>query len=573
VRVSKRGVDYTMDGLVAALIFSLVVLAAPSIAAGFVFTRDLFYHWNHFMMAQALAHQHGMALTLDVYSPYGLGWPTLMSSLSGILPLSHQNTIAFASVFCGVYFMGLYVLLRLVVTRRSLALAGTLFALWLGFFSPLFMQVPRVLSNWQWPSMLILRSPFDWTFFLALLIHARSGRPLASIVAGACAGLGLFFETDTGLMIVGTFVVYWVCALLFIDVRREGLAEGDAIGVAPLRPARTLLLSVAAFVAVLVVGFVIATHGRFLSEPAAFLSGWLGGLTNTIDVSARLFNRFLADASWEVLALMFGSLGVCLFAVSETALKALHRRLDPTSLFLGCVGFYGAGRLVLFAWNTEPIRIRLAGVAVAIILSVALLRAIEALERRSRDSPGSPVARLLAFAPFVVLIVAGGLLLSSPTLDRYPNAWNLARRGLPENWVYLNREGREVLLDRRIDALFGDKLRPAVAKVRALTLAGERVAVLDSYKTYIYLATGTKPWTGDAALFMNTFTRQTSRDLVDRFSETGPPYVLIQRIPPTQDLIRDTWTELRESLRPRYRVVEELPYFDLLLCDTCDDQT
>jgi hypothetical protein len=183
------------------------------------------------------------------------------------------------------------------------------------------------------------------------------------------------------------------------------------------------------------------------------------------------------------------------------------------------------------------------------------------------------VARLLAFAPFVVLILAGGLLLSSPTLDRYPNAWNLARRGLPENWVYLNREGREVLLDRRIDALFGDKLRPAVAKVRALTLAGERVAVLDSYKTYIYLATGTKPWTGDAALFMNTFTRQTSRELVDRFSETGPPYVLIQRIPPTHDLIRDTWTELRESLRPRYRVVEELPYFDLLLCDTCDDQT
>jgi hypothetical protein len=572
VRGLSRGLDYALDVLIAALIFSLIYLPAPSIVAGLVFSHDLFYHWDHFMIAQALAHQHGMALSLDVYSPYGFGWPTLMSSLSGVLPLSHQSTIAFASTFCGVYFVGLYVLLRVAVQRRSLALAGTLLALWLGFFSPLFMQVPGVMSNWQWPSMVIVRSPFDGAFFLALLVHARSGRPLASMLAAACAALGLFFETDTGLMVVGTFVVYWVCALLFVDIGPEELGEGEEIGVAPLRPTRTLLQSVAVFVFVMVVGLLIATHGRFLSEPAAVLAGWLGGLTNSITQS-QLFTGFVVGASADILALAFGLFGVCLFAVSETALKALHRRLDPTSLFLGCVGFYGAGRLVLFVWNTEAIRMGLAGVAVAIILTVALLRAIETLERWAQNSLDSKAARLCGLAPAAVLIAAGGLLLASPTLERYPNAWNLARTGQPSNRVFVIPERREILVERRLDRRVGWWLRVAVEKVRALTLAGERVAVLDPFKTFIYLEAGVKPWTGDAALFTNTFTRQASRELVERFAETGPRYVLIQRVPPTQKLIRDTWMDLRESLRPRYRVVEELPFFDLLLCDTCDDRT
>jgi len=177
------GLGIGLDGLIGAVLFSFVYLPVPGLVAGLVFLNDGFHHWNHFVIAPALAHQHGMALSLDVYSPYGLGWPSLVSSMAGLWPLTHQNMIEFASVFAGAYFVGLYFLFRSLVSRRILALAGTLLALWLGFFSPLFMEMPRLETNSQWPSMLILRAPFDAMFFLALLVHTRNARPLYLIVA------------------------------------------------------------------------------------------------------------------------------------------------------------------------------------------------------------------------------------------------------------------------------------------------------------------------------------------------------------------------------------------------------
>lgn len=531
---SSRGLGIGLDGLIGAVLFSFVYLPVPGLVAGLVFLNDGFHHWNHFVIAPALAHQHGMALSLEVYSPYGLGWPSLVSSMAGLWPLTHQNMIEFASVFAGAYFVGLYFLFRSLVSRRILALAGTLLALWLGFFSPLFMEMPRLETNWQWPSMLILRAPFDAMFFLALLVHARNGRPLYSIVAAALAGLSLFFETDTGLMIVGTFVVYWLCTLLF-GGRREEVAQADGTIVAPLRPVRTLVLGLVVFLLVMAIGLVVATHGRFVSEPGAVLASWLGGLTNAISVSSRLFTRFVVEES-EHLPLALGSLGICLLAVSETASKALHRRLDSMSLFLGCVGFYGAGRLVLFIWNTEAIRIRAAGVAVAIILTVALLRAIEALLRWSRDSADPRLAWLCVLATPAALLLAGGLLFSSPTLAGYPNSWKMANTQLSSERVFLIPERQEIWMQRPLDRQVGEPLRQAIAKVRALTNDGERVAVIDSQRTFVYLEAGAKPWTGDAALFMNTWTREAARELIHRFRETGPRYVLIRRLPPVYRL-------------------------------------
>jgi hypothetical protein len=570
LKTPSRGLGLALDGLIGAVLFSFVYLPAPGLVAGLVFLNDGFHHWNHFVIAPALAHQHGIALSLDTHSPYGLGWPTLMSFISGLWPLSHQNMIEFASIFAGAYFIGLYFLFRLAVSRRGLALAGTFFALWLGFFSPLFMEIPRLETSWQWPSMLILRAPFDGMFFLALLVHARNGRPIFSIFAAALAGLSLLFETDTGLMIVGTFVVYWSCALFF-GGGREDVAARDGTGIIPIRPLRTLVLSFAVFVLVMALGFAVATHGRFVSEPGAVLAIWLGGLTNAISVSARLFTKFVVEDP-EHLPLALGLLGVCLFAVSETALKALHRQLDSMSLFLGCVGFYGVGRLVLFIWNTEAIRTRFAGVGVAIILTVAVLRTIEALERWSRASGEPGLTRLCALATPVVLLLAGCLLLSSPTFADYPNSWRLKKTQLPSDGEFLIPERQEIWMPRPMDRQLGEPIREVIEKARGLTNDGERVAVIDSLRTFVYLEAGAKPWTGDAALFMNTWTREAARELVDRFRETGPRYVLVRRFPPNSKLIRDTWIELRESLRPTYHVVEQLSEFDLLRCDSCDDR-
>ncbi|HIF94274.1 MAG TPA: hypothetical protein EYQ60_14300 [Myxococcales bacterium] len=566
MRSSNNGYGYALDGLIGAALISLIYLPVPSIVAGWVFAWDRFYHWDHFMIAQALAHQHGMALSLDVYAPYGLGWPTLLSSISGVWPLSHQGAIEFAAFFCGIYAVSVYALMRVAVSSRSLALAGTVFSLWLGFFSPLFDELGTGLSNWQWPSMLSLRAPFDALFFLALLMHGRSGRPVFSVAAAGLAGLGLYFETETGLMLIGTYIVYWVCALLFGSRTRDEWSSTARSLALPLRPVATLWQSAIAFVLVLAIGLVISTHGRFFYEPAAVLASWLGGLLNAVSVSSLLFSRFVAQQS-DHLFFALGSFAICLYAVSETAMKALHRRLDPTSLLLGCVGFYGAGRLLLFVWNSQAIRIRLVGLSIAIILTLELKRYLDSRGEASRRHSGSaPIARA---APVLILITTVALLFSSPTYVAYPNRWNLDRTQEVSRGEYLIPDRREIFLDKSRDLQLVGPLQAAIHKVRALESQGERVAVLDPFKTFIYLEAGARPWTGDAALFMNTWTRAASAALVDRFLETGPRYALIRRVPLDGSLIFDTWTVLRDGLRSRYRVVEELPIFDLLFCETC----
>jgi hypothetical protein len=556
------------DAAVALLLFSLVFLPDARRVAGLVFENDLFYHWDHFVMAQALAHRHGMALPLDVYAPYGLGWPTLVSGLAGAgLRLSHEGVIALAAAFLGLYYALFYGLLRVAVSSRLLALSGALLLLWLDFFSPLFVAFARVATPWQWPSMLALRAPFDGALFLALLVHARSRRPAAAVVAGALLAASLFFATDTGLMLVGVFVVYWSVLLLF------GVGPDDGRAVAAtsrddLRPGRALGLALAAFAVVLGGGLLASTHGRVLFEPAATLAAWIGGMTNAIGASARLFDAYLA-AREPGLLLATGQLGVCLFAVVLTASRALHRRLDPTILVLGCVGLYGVGRLLFFAWNSEPLRTRLPAFATAILLTVGAARLLAAIERRlpsSREARAIDPRRLGSAA---ALLATAVLLLSSPTFAIYPNLWHAGAidDGVPLAPLLPDRG--EILVAAPVARTRGEGLRTAIEEVAALARAGEPVAVLDSTKTFIYVEADAAPWSGDAALFMNTWTLDEARDLVRRFEETGPAWVLVRREVPPGSLIRDTWMELRRSLARRYRTVKRLRSFDLLHCESC----
>jgi hypothetical protein len=569
--VGSTLVQRSMDVWIACLIFSLVYLPMPSLVAGLVFSTDRFYHWDHFMMAPALAHLHGMALALDVYAPYGLGWPTLMSSLSGVLRLSHQNAIAFGAVYSGIYFSALYWLFRTAVGRRCLPLAGVLLSLWLGFFSPAFAQHAATQSNWQWPSMMLLRAPFDVFFFLALLVHARGGRALASVAAAALAGLSLFFETDTGLMIVGTFTIYWVGLLTFGASSRGGGDEEVPSEGAIVRPERigpTLWSSLAALLVVMILGLVLATHGRFVSQPLGVLALWLGGLTNAVSVSARLFTEYVAEAPMSLPPILAG-LGLCLYVVGDAAMTALHRRLGPMSWFLGCLGFYGAGRLVLFAWNSEPIRARFVGFSAAIILVVLFSRALGRLDVWAARSTTPHAARLVALAPLATLLGTAGLLLSSPTFRDYPNVWQLISAGPPAGGTFVLPDREEIWVTERIDRRIGLPLRAAADEIRRLSAEGNRVAVLDESKTFIYLESGTKPWRGDAAHFMNTWTLADAKERREDFRESGPPYVLMQRRPPRKKLTRDSWIAMRKSLHPRYRVAKELPFFDILWCESC----
>ena len=135
-----RRSDGLWDVAVAAAVVSLVYVPLMPHLAGRIFAEDSFFHWDHFVLAPALAYQHGMVLVTDVYAQYGAGWAVLLGGLSGLVPLSHQNAIHAGIVYACSYFVGLYLLLRLAVGSRLVATGGTALGLYLGLFQPGFLS-------------------------------------------------------------------------------------------------------------------------------------------------------------------------------------------------------------------------------------------------------------------------------------------------------------------------------------------------------------------------------------------------------------------------------------------------
>ena len=83
-----------------------------------------------------------------------------------------------------IYFIGLYLLLRILLRDAVGAATGTLVAVYLQCFTG---NLGKPL--WVWPSSSVLRYVLDVWFFLALCLHART-RKMAWIAAcGVVSGL------------------------------------------------------------------------------------------------------------------------------------------------------------------------------------------------------------------------------------------------------------------------------------------------------------------------------------------------------------------------------------------------
>jgi len=540
------------DAAVALGIVSLLWVPWASILAGRVFTNEIFFHWDHFAMGPALAWRHGFALGTDVYSQYGAGWPVLLNAISPWLPLGHQNAIELAMLYGCVHHVGLYGLLRVAVGGRGLAAGGTLVVVAASVFSPLVAQHGELATIWQWPSLSVLRSPLDVWFFLALLLHARRPTAARAVAAGVLAGLGLWFETDTGIFLVGTLAVYGACRVVAAELGSGAVPRAAA----PALP--TVAVTIAAGLAVVFAGLFAASHGTIASEPAAFFSGWIGGVANSSarGVGANPFAFFLRDhAGW--LPATLAILGVGLFAVCDTMVRLLQGRAGPTTLFSGCLGLYALGRMTLFVWRTVPIRLTLAAIPIGILLVLAIAAARGPLERRLARAAGIGPRLASLPIPTALLVLGAGLLASSPTFRDYPNLWWIAREGPPAPGLVLFPERGEV-------AGLPPRMRPVVASIRAVIdevrALDEPVAVLDPIKTLVFVEAGEAPWRGDASLFLNTWSHADQQDLVRELARAGPPHVILRSVP-SSPAVEDTWRVLAREVARDYVPARRLGVF------------
>src|ERR1043166_8877677 len=133
----------------------------------------------------------------------------IFSALSSLSALTYSNLLRVAIIYACLYFFGIYWLLRALRGGPLWAAAGCIAAA----ATHLYFGFPPYDLCWRYPSGTVLRYAMDVWFFLALLKHLQTGRRIWTMIAGAFVGLALLFETDTGIYLVVTFLVYWLYSI------------------------------------------------------------------------------------------------------------------------------------------------------------------------------------------------------------------------------------------------------------------------------------------------------------------------------------------------------------------------
>ena len=115
----------------------VLILGVPDFSrfSGALFELDEFHHWDFFAVAPALQVRAGRALGSQAYSQYGVAFPLLANALSPVAPLRYDNFLKIGVGLGCLYFVGLYLLLRILLRDALWAATGTLVALNLQCFT------------------------------------------------------------------------------------------------------------------------------------------------------------------------------------------------------------------------------------------------------------------------------------------------------------------------------------------------------------------------------------------------------------------------------------------------------
>ncbi|PWU14145.1 MAG: hypothetical protein C5B50_17895 [Verrucomicrobia bacterium] len=591
-RVPSRGADRLLCWGIPAVI--ILVIAVPRGAAAWLAGRmletDNLHHLNFFFMAPALSFAHGKAFGTEIFSQYGIGWPLVASFLARISALTYANLVCVEITYGCIYFIGLFFLLRSVFQNSVWAAIGVVLAVYWQIFT----GMHRTGVPWTAPSLTLMRHSMDVWFFWALFKYQSQRRFLWLELSGVAIGLGIFFETETGLYLMAAFFLYslllagqpvaQVSNLLYrrlpigrpSDQKRapgsqagstaiqqignlrydEGSAK-NAKGRAdegvrapgesqPIRSAALVFVVGCAFAALTLLPLLAyASRGALLTR--AFWRGWTEPL-------------FLFG-SWGVSAMPIAELPdvpllsfICIVAVFLSvviwaATRALHCAVTDGEALLAVVAAYGLACLLLFVNRSHPfymwrVLVPFAAVATALLFQAAKFARTGASALLSGNPWPSP---LLSF----VLIGVVVLLLTKPEFRRYPSLASALFRRVNEPGLSLMSEPVDVagLPDER--GGFVQEFREVASAVRAIAPGGRDVAILDAFDTPIYCAAHAEPWSRNTPLFDMALTKSFIEEIGQKLMESPPRYVVVlgQKRLAHRDLAADqAWDFIRSPL-------------------------
>ncbi len=485
---------------------------------------DLHHHLNFFMMGPALLFEHGQAFGTGIYSQYGVGWPLVSVLLSRFSALSYGTLIGLEIVYSCVYYVTLFLLLRNYFKEPVWAAVALGFALYWQMFSGM---NPNELI-WVFPSSTAMRHPMDVWFFLAVVMHQRSGKLTWAALAGAACGLGVIFETETGIYLGVTFLVY--------AVFQAGVATAERPATSFKRwLASPLLFGVTTLVATLAL-LLYASRGTLSTR--AFWNGWMEAFKMYAGQGVgALPIAELPDSPFVMFALM---ITVYLAVIAYAVVRGWHRNLNEGTVLLATVAAYGMALLLLFVNRSHPYNLCHAAVPLAVILTALMAQGYAVMQRQLAPS-------LLPWILFCGLLV---LILTKPEFQRYPSCLRSFFDGTPS--ASLSAEN------------FPPEFQEIGAAIRTLAPDGENVAILDSTDTILYHLSHTRPWSRYASLFHMLLTQQSVEMIQGQLTENQPRFVVMMgkdyQRPPRWEFV---WAPLYGMVTQRYQLRQTVPPFEI----------
>ncbi len=316
----------------ALVLLAIVVLLFVPDGQGVVarmFIGEQFHHWDGTITATGWAYSKGAILNVDVISQYGIGLPILIVSLTKLLGgFSYEHVFYAMLIVAIVYYLAVYIFLRLWLKNIWLAIAGVLFAIKIQMFHPL--AYPFIFT---YPSGTVLRYCWDIAFFISMFMVLVQGRGMFLGVAACIAGLSLFHMTTTGMCLSLAFYVALVALMVFPTLRPISFQGVKFWG----------LSVIAAILPMLTAGLLFyASQGQWLFKEQFWHN--MGEFNNYfLSCFGTLpMDDNIKDHNYCGLLMGFVIAGVYVITMSVALGKTIFNKANPSWVLAGLIAFYGA---------------------------------------------------------------------------------------------------------------------------------------------------------------------------------------------------------------------------------------
>ena len=498
--------------------------------AGKSFIQDWCNHATSYMMGPAVSFTHGRAFGTEIYSQYGIGWPLTLATLSKFSALTYGNQFGL-EIVCGcIYFLSLFLLLRVCFQTAVWAAIGTVLAIYWQLFTGTNPRVEEVM--WFQPQTIMMRHWWDTGFFLMLLLHSRASRKLWIGLAGGFCAFEIFFQTETGIYLCGAFLFYLLLDNSF-SPRTDSRAQCKNFGL-------QLLLFTAVGVATLLPLLNYASRGTLWSRQ--FWQGWLEPLITIggLDLAALP----IAEMQDDAIILFLVITAVYMGAIGYVLTKGfLHRKASNNEILLATVAVYGLAQLLIFISRSCYANLLHHAVPFPIILTALLFQCRQGLRVWIAHSA----------LPYILAIGLTMLLLTTPMFSWYPSLLKSFFGNSPKGGLSLLTNPLDISGLPPEAAGSVHELQAVISTIQVLDLDGHDLVILDFNDAVLYYCAKIRPWSRYSTLFDSAYTKLRAQAMLTDFLQRTPKYAVIRgKNSPRKIDYESEWAALYALVSTRY---------------------